>query len=117
MLDAEAKSWWANLRTQGDLCELPVDYMYCNYCNPTGGRVRICRDDEVQGRIVRLALAVKSVLMPPPALPPTIRLPTDGPAPQHPDAAFLAHPTNPPTEDALPQVNALHEASREQSLP
>jgi hypothetical protein len=30
MLDAEAKGWWANLRTQGDLCELPVDYMYCN---------------------------------------------------------------------------------------
>jgi TIR domain len=116
MLDAEAKSWWANLRTQGDLCELPVDYIYCNYCNPTGGRVRICKDDEVQGRIVRLALAVKSVLMPPPALPPTIRLPTDGTAPQHPDVVILGHPTNRAAEDTLAQVSALREALRVQGL-
>jgi hypothetical protein len=119
MLDVEAKSWWANLRTQGDLWEIPIDYMYCNYVNPTGGRVRIWRDDEVQGRIVKLALAVKSALMPPCASSPPIRPPTDGSAkadPQHPDVFILGHPTNRAAEDTLAQASLLREALRVQGL-
>jgi hypothetical protein len=63
ILDADAKSWWDHLRTQADLCELPVDHIYFSYVNPIGGRVTIRGDDEVQARISKLALAVRSFLL------------------------------------------------------
>jgi hypothetical protein len=86
--------------------------------NPTGGRVKIWRDDEVKGKIVKLALAVKSVLMPPSASP-TIHLPTDGTTktnPQHPDVFILGHPTNRAAEEVLAQASALREVLRVQGL-
>src|SRR5262249_25871732 len=91
-------------------------YMYCNYVSPTGGRLRIWRDDEVQGRIVKLALAVKGVLMPPPTPSPPTRDGTAKADPQHPDVFILGHPTNRAAEDTLANASALREALRVRGL-
>ena len=118
MLDLEAKSWWANLRAQGQLSQLPVDYMYSNYADFKGTRLRIFKNDEAALKIVKLAQAVKSALILPidtsPAAPATVDRTVA--ADPHPDVLILGHPTNRLAEDIFAQASALREALRVQGL-
>jgi hypothetical protein len=116
MLDRGAKSWWAKLRAEGQLSQLPVDYMYVNYVDPTGQPVRIFQNDETRLRIVRLANAVKNALVF--AASPAIPFPADGtvPADSHPDVFILGHPTSRLADGVFTQASALREALRVQGL-
>jgi hypothetical protein len=112
MMDADAKAWWADLRQQGRLSTLPIDYMYSSYADSRGVRVKIAGDDEIQTRIVRLALKIRDTLVAPPA-------PHSGdkpPATPRAELFILGHPTNRLADDIAAQSHLLAEAARAQGL-
>jgi hypothetical protein len=112
MLDVEAKAWWAELRQQGRLATLPGDYMYSIFADSKGMRMKIAGDDEVQGRIVKLALQIKATLVTPPGpRPDDKRI-----GPQRSELFILGHPTNRLADDVAAQSHLLAEAAQTQGL-
>jgi hypothetical protein len=93
--------------------------MYSNYVDPAGARVKIFKDDEVAGRIVKLAKKIERALIPsftgPTIIPSAADGPTSAPS-QDPDVFILGNPTNRFAEDVQAQASALREALRVQGL-
>jgi TIR domain len=111
MMDAEAKNWWADLRRQGELNALPVDYMYCDYT--VGGKTAsISGNDEIQRRIAVLARAIRDALV----LPSTPSRSTEPLQLRQSEVIVLRHPTNRLAEEVSIQADALASAARGESL-
>jgi hypothetical protein len=112
MMDSAALAWWAELRKKGDLFALPRDYAYNEFIGSEGFRVKIDGDDEVQGKIARLARAIKAALAPP-VVPPPDPAPVDLQVCQ---VCVLGHPSNRLTEELTMQADALADSARADAL-
>jgi hypothetical protein len=136
MLDADAIAWWEDLRQQGGLSALPLDYMYSDFTDGYGERVNIGDDDAVQTKIAKLAARIKAFLVAPPTpkspmtaredrspLPAredtTAQLPArEDPTAQTqgPEVVVLGHPTSCFAADVAAQARALAEEAEGQAL-
>ena len=97
MLDADAVSWWQDLRKQGKLTALSRDYAYVSFFDAAGRPLDIRPEDtQVNGKIAPLALQIRQDLE-----IPQVREGA-GPSPQKPSSAaaaegiyvvVLGHPT------------------------
>jgi len=107
MLDADAVTWWQDLRKQGKLTALSRDYAYVSFFDAAGRPLDIRPEDTlVNGKIARLAQQIRQDLETPdvdgePAPAPRTSDPYPTAAAAGVDVVVLGHPTA-----ALPQEMA-----------
>jgi TIR domain len=113
MLDADARTWWAELKKKGGLTELPIDYQYLNFADGKGNRLHFkAGETEVSERVTRLAHKIRELLRePPPALK---QLPLSNTRADK--IILLGHPSANLPVELISNVNMLNEALRGHGL-
>ncbi len=105
MLDADAVTWWRNLRKQGKLTALSRDYAYVSFFDAAGRLLHIRPEDtQVNGKIARLAQQIREDLETPRVEEepvPALRNSCPTAAADEAELVVLGHPTA-----ALPQEMA-----------
>jgi hypothetical protein len=111
MLDADAKSWWAERRKQGSLCALPDDYMYSDWTDVTD-RLDILENPKAQSRIERIAREIRNILVGHASSDHS----ETTPSPPGSTVVVLGHPTNRRAEEVAAQSDELIKAAEAEDL-